>query len=279
MVNKIINYEKEKCDDSWFKNLVVVAGDSYNDVNHFNEGELIGDKAAELMPDFKPVRVYASNGDVTRKGINTVINNGCGFAFFCGHGNAISWGTHFPPEGTKWCEYYGVEDMIFLKNREKLPITVVGGCLNAKFDISVMKSAKKGFQKEGLRFFRINPLNLGGFWRTGILNSNCWAWWLTSKIGGGSIATIANTGLGTHGRDDSDNNSVIDYLEVLDGWLELRFLELYGMEYRDVLGENHGETLTGYLHRFLGNNDKMDVKMVQQWVLFGDPSLKIGGYE
>jgi hypothetical protein len=106
----------------------------------------------------------------------------------------------------------------------------------------------------------------------------CWGWQLTSKIGGGAIATIANTGLGTHGREDSDNNSVADYLEVLDGWLELRFLQLYGEEHADGLGENHGETLVGYLHRFLGNNDKMDVKMVQQWELFGDPSLKIGGY-
>jgi hypothetical protein len=54
---------------------------------------------------------------------------------------------------------------------------------------------------------------------------------------------------------------------------------LYGEEQKDDLGENHGETLTGYLHRFLGNEEKMDVKMVQQWELFGDPSLKIGGYE
>ncbi|NOR16473.1 hypothetical protein GQ543_02015, partial [candidate division WOR-3 bacterium] len=84
---------------------------------------------------------------------------------------------------------------------------------------------------------------------------------------------------GTHGEDDSDNNSIADYLEVLDGWLELRFLEFYGKEHRDILGENHGDTMAGYLHRFLGDEAKMDVKMVQQWELFGDPSLKIGGYD
>ena len=107
---------------------------------------------------------------------------------------------------------------------------------------------------------------------------NCWAWWLTSKPNGGAIATIANTGLGTHGENDQDFNGVADYLEVLDGWLELRFLQLYGEEHQSNLGENHGQTITEYLHWFRGNNEKMDTKMVQQWELFGDPTLCIGGY-
>jgi hypothetical protein len=33
-----------------------------------------------------------------------------------------------------------------------------------------------------------------------------------------------------------------------------------------------------YLHTYLNSKDEMDVKMVQQWQLFGDPSLKVGGY-
>ena len=63
-----------------------------------------------------------------------------------------------------------------------------------------------------------------------------WGWFLTVKKGGGAIATISNTGLGTHGSDDMDNNSIPDYLEILDGWLELRFLEIHGIEDRDILG-------------------------------------------
>ena len=51
----------------------------------------------------------------------------------------------------------------------------------------------------------------------------CWAWKLTSVPLGGSIATIANTGLGTHAMSDSDQNGVNDYLECLDGWMELKF--------------------------------------------------------
>ncbi|UCD13000.1 MAG: peptidase C25 [Thermoplasmatales archaeon] len=277
MVNKIIQYEKEKCDDSWFNNLILVAGDSYNDTNHFNEGELIAEKAIEYMPDFNPVKVYASEGDINRKTVNKAMNKGAGFAYFCGHGNPASWTTHFPPNGSIWTTGYTIRDMMYLRNREKLPIVVVGGCHNSQFNVT-MRNIIKGILRHGIRdYFRTKP-PFGDFWYREWV-PNCWAWRLTSKTGGGAIATIANTGLGTHGEDDSDNNSIADYLEVLDGWLELRFLQLYGEEHYDVLGENHGEALTDYLHRFLGNDEKMDVKMVQQWVLLGDPSIKIGGYK
>ena len=277
MVKKIIKYEKDKCDDAWFKNLLLVAGDSYNDTNHFNEGELISEKAIELMPGFTPVKVYASQQDINRRTVNKAMNKGSGFAYFCGHGNPMSWTTHFPPDGSEWTTGYELKDMIYLRNRGKLPVVVVGGCHNGQFDVT-LRNIIKGILQDGLRYFSMKSGNIGEFWYSEWV-PNCWAWWLTSKTGGGAIATIANTGLGTHGEDDSDNNSIADYLEVLDGWMELRFLQLYGEENYDILGENHGETLTGYLQRFRGDEAKMDVKMVQQWELFGDPSLKIGGYE
>jgi len=78
--------------------------------------------------------------------------------------------------------------------------------------------------------------------------------------------------------DDADNNGVNDYLEIYDGWLELMFLKMYQRKQLDMLGMTQGETITLYLHSFLGSGDEMDIKMVQQWQLFGDPSLKIGGY-
>ena len=264
MINKIIRYEKDsKIDEEWFSNLVLVAGDSYNDTNHYNEGELISEEAIRLMPDLNPVRLYAKEGqDINKKTVNKVINNGGSFAFFCGHGNPASWSTHFPPDGKNWTEGYQINDMFFLRNGGKLPIVVVGGCHNGQFDVT--------------------PLNLLIDYKNSIYYSTwvprCWSWWFTCKVGGGAIATISNTGLGTHGDGDMDNNSIADYLEILDGWLELNFLKLYGTEKQDILGINHGDTLTGYLNVFLGDDAKMDVKMVQQWVLFGDPSLKIGGY-
>lgn len=254
VVNKIINYEKNKADESWFKKIIMVAGDHWNDPDHINEGALMMDQAAKIMSDFTPVKLIATEENkLLVRDINKAINNGAGFAYFCGHGTSTVWATRYPPDATGWAPSLGKLGKItsyrtlymnFLRNKNKLPITIVGGCNNAQFDIK----------------------------------SDCWAWKLTSKRGGGLISTIANTGLGTHAMGDSDRNSVNDYLEILDGWLELRFLEQYGQEHKDILGENYGQTITEYLHRFLGNGDEMDTKMVQQWQLFGDPSLKIGGY-
>jgi len=264
MVKKIISYEKSyQKDKEWFNNLILVAGDSYNDTNRYNEGELISEKAIELMPGFNPVKVYASEQDINRKTVNKAMNQGASFAYFCGHGSPYSWSTHFPPDGINWTSSYRLPDMLLLRNKGKYPITIVGGCHNGQFDITILNILKN---------FRSAYRHMTWFPR-------CWGWYFTFKKGGGAIATIANTGLGTHGSEDMDNNTIPDYLEILDGWLELRFLEIYGKEKRDILGENHGDTLTGYLNRFLGDQARMDVKMVQQWELFGDPSLKIGGYE
>ena len=284
MVDKIIEYEQEPCDEEWFNNLLLVGGDSYlwNETAWpegvvVNEGKLACEAAIDVMPGFDPLKVYATDDDINRQTVHEKFDQGAGFAYFCGHGSAATWGTHFEPANkSNWVTGYEIQDMVFLKNKEKQPITVVGGCHNGQFDVT-MYNMLLGIREEGLKYFRYWNNYTGQFWYSEWV-PNCWAWWLTSKPNGGAIATIANTGLGTHGDGDQDNNSVVDYLETLDGWLELRFLELYGVENSDILGLNHGETLTGYLNRFLGDEAKMDVKMVQQWELFGDPSLKIGGY-
>jgi len=277
IVKKIIEYEKEKCDEKWFNNLLLIAGDSYNDTNHLNEGELISEQAIKIMPDFNPIKIYSSEFDINRRTVNKAMNKGSGFAYFCGHGNPASWTTHFPPDGNEWTTGYSNKDMRFLLNRDKYPIVIVGGCHNGQFDVTKMNLIKGIIENGIYNYFRIKD-PYGDFWKNEWV-PNCWAWKLTSMKDRGAIASIANTGLGTHGEGDSDNNSIADYLEVLDGWLELRFLQLFGEEKQSFLGENHGQTLTDYLNRFLGNEEKMDVKMVQQWQLFGDPSLKIGGYQ
>ena len=274
MVNKIIIYEEKPCDPSWFQNFLIIAGDSYPDENGFNEGELIGEAAVSVMPAFTPLKVYASQDDINRQTVNNEFNKGAGFAYFCGHGSPASWSTHFPPDGQVWTTGYNLQDMIFLHNNEKLPIVVVGGCHNGQFDVS-LGNMIEGIKEYGIRgYFFEAPYRF--YYNEWVPNS--WAWWLTSKSNGGAIATIANTGLGTHGEGDADHNNIADYLEVLNGWMELRFYELYGINGQDDLGENHAQTMSEYLHWFLGSNEKMDTKMIQQWELFGDPSLKIGGY-
>jgi hypothetical protein len=258
IVNKIIDYETAR-NTNWFKKIILVSGDHWDDANHIAEGIEIMEEAQNIMTDFQAVKLYATeNNKLKIRDINKALTQGAGFAYFCGHGSPIAWGIHYPPNAKGWApsiiglDFYRPIYMKFLRNKEKLPVTLVGGCNNGQFDRSIGKSLSKG---------KIT------------INTGCWAWKLTIHKRGGSIATIANTGLGTHAMDDSDNNGINDYLEVYDGWMELRLLELYSQENMKVLGQLHQETISQYLNRFLGNYDEMDPKMVQQWQLFGDPSL------
>ena len=264
MVNKILNYEKNtNNNDGWFKKFLLVAGDSYNDATGFNEGELASDAALDVMPGFNPVTVFSSDDDINIDTVKTGMDPGCGFAYFCGHGSPMSWSTHFPypPAEKSWTTGIDIFDMMQLNNKDKLPVVVVGGCSNARFDTSILNLLLDYEQAKADR-------NWG---------PRCWGWWMTVKYDGGGIACIANSGLGTHGREDTDKNDIADYVEILDGFLELRFFQYYGEKNNKILGENHGMAITDYLHLFNGAGEKMDTKMVQQWQLFGDPSLHIGG--
>jgi hypothetical protein len=267
MVDKIIAYETMTRGSDWFDRILLISGDHWADEDQINEGVLIMDEAANIMDDFTPVKIYAEEDKLMlTSDIRKAFNQGAGFAYFCGHGSTNVWGIHYPPDATGWAPtqgrlglipFYKNINMNFLRNKQKLPVALVGGCNNGQFDVSMIQSILQG----NIRF-----------------TPHCWAWHLTIQKNGGSIATIANTGLGTHAMDDNDNNGINDYLEIYDGWLELKFLQTYQQDNIDVLGEIKLVTITQYLNRFLGAGDEMDIKMIQQWQLFGDPSLKIGGY-
>lgn len=267
IVDKIITYETQTKESGWFKNLILVSGDHWDDDAGISEGVLIMEKAAEILDDFKSVELFATEENtLLTRDIRKAFNQGAGFAYFCGHGGISAWGIHYPPDASGWAPsltklkkitFYKNIHMDLLRNKEKLPVTLVGGCNNGQYDVSIMDRLKKG---------KIT------------FTTHCWAWHLAIQKKGGSIATIANTGLGTHAMDDNDNNGVNDYLEIYDGWLELSFLKKYQQMGLRNLGHIQQETIKSYLDSFLGAGDEMDIKMVQQWQLFGDPTLMVGGY-
>ena len=263
MVDKTINYENKKFDE--FYKFIMVAGDSYNDTHGYIEGEMATWEAYKYMEGFEAVKVWASEVSLNARNIRNAMNGGGGFAYFCGHGNPFSWSTHKPYTFDEWEDGFQIFDMPFLKNGCKLPIVVIGGCHNSQFNVTIFNT----FNKEKV-------------WK-GENAPECWSWWLTRKIGGGAIATIGNTGLGYHGSEDSNNDGIADYLQILDGWLEINFFRLYN-EGINVLGELHSKTLEGFINTFPGDEkmplkDRIDCKVVEEWLLLGDPSLKIGGYE
>jgi len=266
MVNKIISYESTPADPDWFNNFVAVAGDTHNDSDtNYYEGELMCDYVLDnYLTNFNPVKLYASNNDIdtlhvcSTENIIREISAGCGHIFFTGHGSPGVWDTHWPLD-FRWSDTpggIGCYDFFSLNNKEKLPICIVEACHNSQFNVT------------WLTYGRGYP--------------ECWSWWLTRKIGGGAIATLGHTGLsyeiiGENGDLDGDGVNLPDCLETVCGFQNLRFYETIG-EGVDILGEVWGETINKYLTTFPGMEAQIDAKTISQWVLLGDPSLKIGGY-
>ncbi|MBS3773144.1 MAG: hypothetical protein KGY55_02975 [Candidatus Thermoplasmatota archaeon] len=286
MVDKIITYEGGVADTDWFNRMLLIGGDTYPNVGDPDayEAEIDTNLSGSYMEDqFSLERLWASTGTLTGQAdVEAAINDGAGLIHMAGHANPGTLVTHppksedsivildiynIPPINALWALYSsGISGaleqlqaswMPSLSNGDKLPVVVVGGCHNSQFNTSVRNILKYGFT------------HAYGY---GIHVPKCWSWWLTSLPEGGSIATLGNTGLGM-------GIPAWDYVTGLDGWLFPRFFYHYGVNDVDVVGTLQGEATTDYVNTFAVNEGDGAVRqMVTQWSLFGDPSLKIGGY-
>jgi hypothetical protein len=257
--------------------------------------------ALYYMPDnFEQNIVWTSNGKyANQKDVMDEFSKGYGFAFFSGHGSPGFWGDHTPgiPGDRANSQLTGLVvsqlsirpffpfvffdqplyPMEELTNNDKLPITVVGGCYNAQFSVSMIPTALEYI----LFFFRIyNYMHTFG-----TVVPECWCWYMVKMPETGSIATIGNTGTGWGWEGEFCT------VGAGDGWISSEFFRQYGEFGYDILGENYLQTQTEYISQFREFTlpecwwypdygwDIIDEKTVQQWVLLGDPSLMIGGYE
>lgn len=258
VVQKIIAYETGECADSWFKKMMVVAGDTYPDKTDYIDGEVYTQQGLDMMPGFQPVKLWASTGSL-KHWFNIVhaLNQGCGFVFFSGHGSPKSWATHPPDDSSKWIGSFKVRHMAFLRNQNKLPVCISGsGCFVNMFNVSLLHSPHV----------------------YGLPTPRCWSWALTRKSNGGCIAAIGATGYSYESPDINTGNGGIE-------WLDMHFFEQYGLQNQDILGDAWAGSITSFLQNFsIDWQDTSDtgsaliVKNVEQWLLIGDPSLKIGGY-
>jgi hypothetical protein len=106
----------------------------------------------------------------------------------------------------------------------------------------------------------------------------CIAWLLIQQKDTGAIATITNTNICYGAFGDSNQNGILDDAEMYGGFLAVELFRLYDQEGIDTLGTIHQQALTNYVDLFPVHTDKYHCKSVQEFILFGDPSLKIGGY-
>ncbi len=279
MVRKIIAYEMKSADQTWFNKMVVVGGDPYDDQGtNYAEGELIGEKALSYMSGFEQLKLFASyrntNPELTPITHNIVreINKGCGFLFFDGHGGPSWWNTFWLGEFEALIKNGGITVYQFpqLQNWRALPVCIIGGCHINQFNVSLMLTMS-------------DWRNAHFMWSNGAPIPECWGWSLTVKPTGGTIATIGNTALGYEaggevGDLDGDTLNEPDCVEALCGYLETQFFKQYGKNHIDILGKLWCNALREYLQIYPGMENLSDAKTIEQWVLFGDPSLRIGGY-
>ena len=267
MVRKIISYERPSIfDKKWMNKMIAAGGITFEYYEGQPDGEWLCNLSLEYMSDVidTPVRVFASNENYPRPTPNNLINEiskGAGFLLLQGHGNAFSWDTHWPEAGPdNWSGGILTYEFRFLKNRRKLPIVVVGGCHNGIFNVTLVKTLQDAK-------LDVDESNYHAY---GALTAYCFSWKLCRINNGGAIASTGCTGFGL-----GDTSNPLS----LSGALETYFFYKVGVDKVTSLGEAHSGSITKYLNE----NDIQDsyenhVYSVTEFQLFGDPSLKIGGY-
>jgi len=281
VVEKIIIYETTTTKTGWFNNMVAIAGDTYLEIDNplwvGYEGEEYADQALSYMNQFNPIRLYLSDGTLTgSQDVIDTINDGCGFVYFVGHGNPRTWGNH-PPNDHEFVNGLQNHEMNKLKNKGEYPVCIVSGCHNLQFDVGI-SSILHGLRTQGLGFFQIPG---GHFWRSEWA-PRCWGEKITTQKDGGSIVTYGATALG-HTKEDKEVSFAGGINE-----LEVEMFRQYGQLGVEHAGDILKHAITWYLDTYPVNwttDDEIvrketwvDVQVAQSYILFGDPSLLIGGY-
>ena len=269
------SYDKE-----WNNKIILAGGNSFGDNHDRYEGELTCDYIFErYMSNYTDIKLYVSNIDSTYqpKPNNMIreISSGCGFLFIEGHGKPGKIGTFWDDNLEDKHAILDITHVSRLSNNNKYPIAVLGGCCNAHINISIFYPDLK----------RVVNDMFNGIWDFigwSCPKSLCWS--LVSKNNGGSVATIGFTGFAYASfqveNGDIDGNGIDDpdYVEEKHAYL---LQSIFEAVYNDIetLGEVWGNAVCRYLDAWPGMADWADAKNIEAFILLGDPSLKIGGYE
>jgi hypothetical protein len=272
VVDKIITYENSTAGQPWFHTLVVCGADDARSllieaalpfllkslgVPVF-EGEYLGNLAAGILSDFSVKKIYGSGfvrpfvKALTIGNINRAINEGAGFLMFNGHGSAeFAILSNFPFLKNVWLPFphrYTGADVAELSNGYKLPVALFGGCNCGDFNASD------------------SPI----------------AWTFVAHENGGAIASMGCTAGATMILGSLCSKS-------FHGFLLMSVFSSYAAG-TDHVGELWSDSITEYLNdpeammlgdafsQFNWRDTLANQYTLEQWTLFGDPTLKIGGY-
>jgi hypothetical protein len=266
VVNKIITYEETTYDTQWFNRILCCGGDTFDkdleEGTDYNEGEEANAQAITYMDGFSAVTLWASLHNLTTATITDEITQGTGFLYMVGHGNPRNWATHNNGDYQNWTEGLYNKDILTLKNTDKYPILMVGGCHNSQFDVTPLTL--------------LHNFTRAWIWSTWV--PECWSWVFIKNPRGGAIASLGSSGYGGVNIGDYNENGIPDCVEGADGWFETQFFRLYNEEHIDMLGATYAHTVSDYVANFPVFTNRYDCKIVETHIFMGDPSLKIGGY-
>jgi hypothetical protein len=266
-VKKIVTYESTGPEDKpWYKNFIGVGGKTFDYYAGQPDGEYLCDLAynytKNAIPDLTITRCYTVNRDTggltpTPKDIIKSFNQGAGFVDFEGHGNPYSWNTiwydgEYPEDWTG-----GINLFLFplIRNPNKLPLVIVGGCHNGLYNVSMIPALLDSNHTK-TRYFCY-----------GLPVPECFSWGLVNKPRGGAIASTGCTGYGFGSQGDPD---------TLSAALEMNLFYLIGYEDMTNLAKVHGQAITKYINE--NTIEQIAAFCITNWALFGDASLNLGGY-
>ncbi|KYK21926.1 hypothetical protein AYK25_02945 [Thermoplasmatales archaeon SM1-50] len=242
-VNKFIGYENTPgYQQSWFPKLVVVGGDSFEDTSKIDEGEYANQKLIDLMTGFVAEKLWVTNAKLTTfaptgvANIKNTINSGCGFVDFNGHGNTNIWATHPHDNHVQWVP------------------TPAGGIRTN--DIVTLSNGNK------LPIVTVEACSTSKF----ASDSNCFNWAFVYNSNGGAIGSFGCTALGYSYIGTGVTQGLI-------GKIGLDTYRAYKLDQAETFGELWSRALNRYIKTTM---EPSDYKTIEEWIAFGDPTLRIG---
>jgi hypothetical protein len=288
VVQKIISYENNAHGQSWFNKMVAIGGDTFPEYEGY-EGETTCDYVTNYMQDFEIIKLYYSTGAITSSTeVINAINNGCGFLLTRAKGGTDR--IRVPKsDGTEIIALHN-DDIDELSNKDKYPVMVLGECQHGEFNKAKKKLRNHNDLFQDLfrqiinrinRFIELIQKKQGKEPIPQPVNTlnECIAWRLVNKKDGGGIAVLTNTHICFAAIGDINHNEIPDDVEMYGGQLAAEVFRVYSEENIDILGQIFGKTVENYVSAQPASLNKLHCKSVQEWILIGDPSLKIGGYD
>ena len=257
MINKIITYETTAYASEWANRFLVLAGDTFPS-NEILEGEIVTGIISDRMQSFgfEPVKLWTSLGTFQPMNINEETSKGAGFICYSGHGYEQGFGTS-PPFEEQRVEYLSPY-LIGMRNTDKYPVIFFDACSTTKLDFTV-EELLEWYPKPLVRLFSLFygvPFEMDSFYPT-------FSWEIIKKPHGGGIAAIGSTRVAFTGVDE-------DGPFWGAGYLNDRFFNAYSP------GCSLGDLFIQAENDYLSNVGELVTLL--EFVLLGDPSLKIGGY-